>query len=59
MKLLTCLALAVLVGCADRGGSRPATPAPSDSPLNSIDSSAVINPSTRLPDDSTAMGVQH
>lgn len=52
------LLLLLAAGCAD-GGSSTGVSAAGDTSLKSIDSSRIINQDTRLPNDSTNMGVQH
>lgn len=49
----------VLCGCTGAESDRVTYDTETDTTMRSIDSSAIINDTTRLPQDSTATGVQH
>jgi hypothetical protein len=59
MKSMFMILLAVLGSCSDGESDRVTYGTETDTSMRSIDSSAMINDSTRLPQDSTATGVQH
>jgi hypothetical protein len=61
MKLayLTLLAGVLLSSCSGGDSNAVTYDTETDTSMRSIDSSAIINDTTRLPQDSTATGVQH
>ena len=61
MKIVyTLMIAALLLGSCSGGDSNTVTyDTETDTSMRSIDSSAIINDTTRLPQDSTATGVQH
>lgn len=60
MKIVYTILLAMaLCGCSSGESDRVTYDTETDTSMRSIDSSAIINDTTRLPKDSTATGVQH
>ncbi|MFN2457159.1 MAG: hypothetical protein ABR502_03055 [Chitinophagaceae bacterium] len=60
MKYCIYKLLLVLLLCSCNNSNRTATDTKaSDTTMQSIDSSAIINDATRLPNDSTTTGVTH
>ncbi len=58
MRFFICLLLAVLMaGCSDAGTTTMQTSG--DTSMRSIDSSKIINNTSRLPQDSTTTNVAH
>ncbi|MFN2438988.1 MAG: hypothetical protein ABR503_07295 [Chitinophagaceae bacterium] len=57
MKLFYLILLSIVVSCTNNASTNETKS--SDTSMKSIDSSAIINDTTKLPKDSTNVGVMH